>query len=324
MTAAGGADQQSARIADEAAHWLAQIRGGAADQAAFEDWFSADPAHADAYESVLASWEASMSIDRPSAVHAAAAPSGTPARGRARYGWAALAAGMLIALFAFGPGELGRSGGGPAAAIALASKVGEIRTFRLADGSTVVLDTSSALSGTLTARTRNVRLLRGRARFDVAALADRPFVVETQAGSVTATGTVFDVGLDGSAMTVGTLRGAVVVRRANSVRRVLPGQILTVASDSTFEGPRLMRASETRWTTGMLSFENARLADVIATANRYGIVKIAGAADIGDLRFTGTIRPTRTDALAHVLAETFGLALARGGEGSYILSRQPG
>src|SRR3546814_6360827 len=70
--------------------------------------------------------------------------------------------------------------------------VGGRRNIRLADGSVVELDEGSELSTDFNKSRRELKLERGRARFEVAH-EGRPFIVLAGGGSVTARGTVFDV-----------------------------------------------------------------------------------------------------------------------------------
>jgi transmembrane sensor len=84
----------------------------------------------------------------------------------------------------------------------------EQRRVQLADGTVVLLAPESAIDVVYGAGTRRVRLLKGRAYFDVAA-DRRPFVV--QAGEVEARdiGTAFDIGLDVRGVDVAVREGIV-------------------------------------------------------------------------------------------------------------------
>jgi transmembrane sensor len=315
-------DEAPARIEDEATAWLSSLRSGQGDQAAFEIWYSSDPAHAAAYDAVLASWEA-MAMLGPAAVPAATSrPPQVALTGRRRAIITALAAALVLAVFAAGVGGFWPFGAQPAEAVVLVSRIGEIRTVRLADGTVVTLDSDTALSGSVSSQGRSFRLLRGRARFAVAAASSQPLVVESGAASVSGSDTVFDVGVGDGALSVGALRGSPEIRSAQASQHLSAGQIVTLRGDGVVVGPRVLRASETRWTTGMLSFENARLGDVVAAANRYAAIKIVVEGNAAELRFTGTIRPTRTDALAKMLAATFGLDLVHDPVGNYLLARR--
>src|SRR5690606_33491641 len=87
--------------------------------------------------------------------------------------------------------------------------IGESRIVSLADGSTVQLDTGTAIALFDGAEGRGVRLLSGRAWFEVARDADRPFRVAASDVTITVTGTQFDVGLTGDAVEVGLAEGSV-------------------------------------------------------------------------------------------------------------------
>jgi hypothetical protein len=71
----------------------------------------------------------------------------------------------------------------------------------------------------------------------------------------------------------------------------------------------------------MLVFDDRRLADVIAQANRYSEhpIVLADRAS-GALHFTGTVAAKDTEGLAGLLAASFHLALTRDAEGNFILS----
>src|SRR3546814_1157465 len=64
-------------------------------------------------------------------------------------------------------------------------------------------------------------------------------------------------------------------------------------STEPLQPPQLLAASETSWISGMLSFENAPLADAVAAANRYNVQRIILVdATSREFRFTGTFRAT--------------------------------
>lgn len=323
MNASQDAGDESARIEEEAVRWLASLRGGHGDQAGFERWYSEDPAHAHAYDQLLASWDA-MALLTPAVPTVSDQASGSArGSGHRRTIIMAIAAVLILGIFAIGIGGPGWFGAQPATAVALSSKVGEIRRIRLADGSIVTLDSDSAVSGSLSAASRTLRLVRGRVRVELAAASPTPLVVETDAGTVSGSLGSFDVGLRDGILTAASIRGGLDVRRAGASQHVAVGQIIASVPNDGLGDPRIIRASEMRWTTGMLSFENDRLADVVAAVNRYAVTKIVAQGAASDLRFTGTIRPTRTDAVAHMLAATFDLDLGHDAAGNYILtSRQ--
>ncbi|MEI9850127.1 MAG: FecR domain-containing protein [Sphingomonas sp.] len=134
-------------------------------------------------------------------------------------------AASLVAVIAIGAMLLlspMRDGGAPvpgAAVVAteLASPVGTIRRVTLDDGSVVTLDTGTRLEVAFTQGERRLRLLAGRARFEVAHDAGRPFIVAAGDGEVVATGTIFDVSLVGARPRVRLIQGSVEVRSRSAV-----------------------------------------------------------------------------------------------------------
>ncbi len=317
-------------LIDEAAAWLARLRDAPTldDQQAFETWYAADPAHTDAYDIVLHGWEASGKM-----AAAAQFPAQRPragAQSRSGYALATAAALLLVVLTGFGLNRLGLFQRATAPSAELASSVGEIRTLTLSDGSRVTLDTDSRLQIAFTTTERTMRLARGRARFDVAHDADRPFIVLAGGGSITAHGTVFDVAIADARVTVALLRGSVEVRQKSAptgannpvARRMLaPGQAVTMMQTEPLAPPQPLRLSEARWVSGMLSFEDARLAEIVAAANRYTTTQInLTDAASRDLRFTGTFKATDAAGLAKMLAATFALRLSQDAKGNFLLA----
>src|SRR3546814_1264895 len=73
--------------------------------------------------------------------------------------------------------------------------LGERRVVTLADGSTVSLDAASEVRVAYSERARELALVRGQARFDVAHDPRRPFAVQARDQRVVATGTAFNVDL---------------------------------------------------------------------------------------------------------------------------------
>jgi transmembrane sensor len=65
--------------------------------------------------------------------------------------------------------------------------------IRLADGSRVQLNTDSEIDVSLQKERRQIRFVKGEARFDVAHDPSRPFLVTARDGSLQAMGTVFNL-----------------------------------------------------------------------------------------------------------------------------------
>lgn len=157
------------------------------------------------------------------------------------------------------------------------------RVFDLADGSRVTLDGGTVLKVRMRARGRDLALVKGQARFDVAHDASRPFRVHADGRLVTALGTRFTVDLLGPAMRVTLLEGRVVVSRDPAVpappagaqtRSVTlrPGERLILGGGAPAEPARIETVSGAQaiaWEQGQLVFEDEPLAAVAARISRY-------------------------------------------------------
>ena len=163
--------------------------------------------------------------------------------------------------------------------------IGEVRTVRLPDGSRIILDTDSLIRVALTKTTRGIVLERGRARFEVAHAAQWPFVVTAGGGTITAHGTVFDVDTY-RRVRVSLISGTVDVRypavRDQPIPRVIrlsPGQQLRFdpAMIVAPEAPVRTLPSDTQWVTGMKTFDDVPVRDILDEVNRYSKTKIVMA-----------------------------------------------
>lgn len=319
-------------VREEAIAWLTRLQSSSDDDdhSAFEAWYAADTRHADIYDDVLDNWDRmALAAHTPAGEARRRLPTRRDARLASRPALAAVAALVLVILSGFGLHQLGLLGSSRSNPAEIASRIGEIRTITLSDGSRVTLDTNSTLAIAYSPSERRLTLEHGRARFDVAHDAKRPFVVTAGSGMVIAHGTVFDVDLQGPRVTVSLLRGSVEVRNAaagqvgeaKKGRLLAPGQRLALEQRMPPGAPVALRASETRWPTGMLSFEDAPLIEVVTAVNRYSSTQIILADPaIRALRFTGTFAATDAPGFARMLAATFNLDLSRDDHGNMILA----
>ncbi len=180
-----------------AAAWLSRRDRGLTPEEAveFACWRAEDPRHEAAIADLSAMWSALDDLSELQGKVATqpetAKPKPRPMRRRVWLGWSlAAAAGVaLVASFAIrreSPTEA-------VVAINYATAVGEQRAVTLADGSTLRLNTDSAVAVRYAAKERRVELARGEARFTVIQDAARPFVVATGGVEARALGTSFVV-----------------------------------------------------------------------------------------------------------------------------------
>lgn len=305
-------------IADEAARWQSESFDGALPperQAALDAWLAADPRHARTYAEMRALWADMAAVPETPALRASlAAPEPRRRRerwmregGRRRLVAPAIAA--SLALLAVGAVE-----DWPMRLQADAmTATGERRTIALPDGSSVQLDTGSAVAVDFDGRRRMVRLLKGEAAFAVAPEPARPFTVAAGGGSTTALGTRFLVRRDGDET------GVVVTE--HSVRVVGPGGGSAVVGEGqglVYGGAGGIGAVTTvnsgdamAWTEGVLVFKDAPLATVVDEIGRYhrGYVRVLG--DARALRVSGVFRVDDPVAALDQLQRSLGLRSTR-------------
>lgn len=308
----------------QAAHWLARMRApdAEASREAFEAWLAAAPGHRSAYNRAAEIFAMGKLLAEPAASVPAATPARVPRKIPATVLGALAAGAVAIAGWALwypegaGPDRREAVAATTIDARTIATVAGGTRMVRLADGSSVHLAGDTALRIEIAAGRRDLKLLRGTARFEVAH-EQRPFVVRAGGGSVTARGTVFEVALARSGkVDVRLLQGAVDValphaRSASQppVRQLAAGESLSfvsVAEPEAAPTPRTGAAMPAD--TGVArDFEATPVAELIALANRGAARPIRlGDPELGAKHVSGRFRVDDTGLLARRLGALFG------------------
>lgn len=318
----------------EATEWFVRMRGGEAERhrADFERWLARGALHRTAYNRIANLYSAGKRVNWDKL------PSPRPVRGAAKRMWMAslgiVALAGFVAWRAIGvpmaPGD-GASqvtqvdAGRKSEAIQYATRLGEIRTVRLSDGSKLTIDTDTLVTVDFGPAERQLRLERGRARFDVAHEA-RPFVVDAGDTVVIARGTLFDVSYHAARkIEVHLVHGAVDVKRrgagATPATRLSPGDSIVydgTAAPQRLEAPAARQQED--WPDGMVEFRSEPLATVIAHINRYAVTKIRLADPrLGAVEVSGVFRIDDPEQLAGHLAQLLELQVERS-SGEIILS----
>lgn len=253
------------RAEDEAAEWLillAENPENATLQADFEAWRGAHPLHAEIWARTMRAYDLAGPALRKPVLQTISDPAPSRRRRVVRAAVLAIAAAIAIALT---PSVLLRL----QADVTTASA--ETRVLDLADGSQVRLAPQSAVSVAVTAEGRQVRLLKGRAFFEVTPDPSRPFTVQAGDTRVTVVGTAFEVrrGENGTAIAVS--HGRVRVENAK-----LPpeGELLGVGdgisvTDAGAERHRVDAAELADWRSGRLTLRDVAIAAVIDELRPY-------------------------------------------------------
>lgn len=313
------------RVRRQAARWLARLNGSpsGSDRAAFERWYGADPAHAEAFERMKALHGASGLLRHTEAARTRTLASSPPIEARS-YGYAFAGLAALAAISAVllnVPGLLPRTAN--AQVLMYATKVGEIRQVPLPDGSQLTLDTATTVRVELRPDVRHVIVRQGRARLAMSPRDRRPFVVDAGPGRVSGQAATFDVAVEDGCATVRPIAGVVTVnsRASSTPERLSAGQTVVLAATGTRIEPKAAPTSDALWPTGRVDFDNMPLDQVVREANRYDPNHIdLSDGSLARLRVTGTFRAGDTVGLARSLKAAFGLRLDRAANGDWILS----
>ncbi len=294
------------------------------DETELEAWLAESFAHKAAYWRLSSGWR---TAGRLAAL--ASRPGTRPARPWTfRAGLVGIAAGiaclLAVTIFAFRVHQPDRQE--ERIAIAYATPVGGRDAIDLPDGSHMELNTATRLRSATGKTDRQIWIEEGEAFFRVVHDPAHPFVVHAGRYRVTVLGTSFAVRRQGEAVTVSVVEGRVRVDRANGdpVQIGRPAPLLGAGQRAILRGAEMMvTASDTArvaqtlaWRDGMLSFDGAALADIVAEFNRYDDRRIVVAdPGVAAIRITGTFRSSNSAAFLRLLREAYGLRVeARGKE----------
>jgi transmembrane sensor len=299
-------------VDSQASRWLS-LRDArtpsAEEETAFDRWINADIRHRVAYLRLEATWKRSdrlrdlRPLDRdvnPELLR--------PQRLHSRWPLA-LAASLVLALVAAGyflaQSRIGWQ--------QYETRIGGFSRIVLEDGSVIDLNTDSEVRVRLAADRREVRLVRGEGRFQVAHDRQRPFLVSAADASVRAVGTAFSVRLrEASQVDVLVAEGTVAVASST-----IPHAPPVTAGEAAVLQPHHMSVrhvepevlqSRLAWTSGRLQFRGESLGEAVAEFNRYNRRQIRLADDsLTRLRVGGTFNATDPESFAAALSNAFRL-----------------
>lgn len=307
-------------VADQALDWFARLRNGepdAATHAAFRAWLAEDPRHAAEFRSLETLWNSKPFIE---AVKTLPVDRRALIRPKARR-WplpAALAASVLLAV---GIWQF------PALTIAVEADyltaTGSQTTVDLPDGSTMMLNTDTAVALDFDVGRRHVHLLRGEAFFDVVHDPAHPFTVSGHYGEVQVLGTAFSVKTSDDEDEVVLERGRVQVLCLCDDKdraELSPGEAVSITASAVSPVHASDLSTRLAWREGRIIFENARLGTVLEELRRYHRAPILVADErVNRLVVTGNYRLDNVDGALRTLADATGVGLYRLPGGLIIL-----
>ncbi|ELK4796425.1 TPA: FecR domain-containing protein [Pseudomonas aeruginosa] len=262
-------------LVQDAAHWCMRLHAedcSEEERAEFRRWLASDPRHADEYAAMEEIWQLSELLPRRSDTPAAAPAWPCPRTTRRRH-WRNQARAAALALFLLpASAYLGWLQGWIPSSYQRYTAQDNIRHVTLPDGSEVELDLKTHLSFANFRDIRRVVLDNGEAYFHVTHDTAHPFVVRAGKGSITVTGTRFNVWKYQDNVVVTVTEGSVKVRSEGSGNdsSLTPGM-----QASYYPGllQPLVEAVDTRqalaWREGRLILDDLPLAQALPLINRY-------------------------------------------------------
>ncbi len=216
-----------------------------------------------------------------------------------------------------------------------ATRAGERRVVTLADKSQVTLDSRSEVRVKYSAHRRELKLIKGQARFNVAPDTDRPFSVTADGHEVIAIGTSFNVDLFGATVLVTLIKGSVMVSSTSaSIDKPgvdgSPSNIVLHAGEQVVFAPkaspsvaRVNLVQATAWEEGEVMAENDSLAVVVPRMNRYAQhAVIIGDPQTGELRISGVFRTDEVEGFVSTISAYLPVRVERQADGTIRLTHR--
>ncbi|WP_043312187.1 FecR domain-containing protein [Pseudomonas sp. ML96] len=291
-----------------AAQWYARLTAetaGEGEQLAWQRWLESDPAH-------YAAWQRIESVrQQMGQVPGQLAASTLAAAGQSRR---RVLLGMALLVSASGVAGLGwRSDAGRRLAADFRTTVGERRSFTLADGSQLLLNTDSAVDALFDEQQRLLVLRGGEVLIETAPdPLGRPFSVATAHGSVRALGTRFTVRLDDNGSSVAVLAKAVEVSTPG-----MPTPVRLEAGQQTrftragVQPPQASHADVAAWQQGSLIAIDRPLGELIDELARYRSGWLRCDPAIASVKVSGAFPLDDTDRALDALEKGFPIRVVR-------------
>jgi transmembrane sensor len=234
---------------------------------------------------------------------------------------------------------------------------GERRVVTLADGSRVQLDSLTELHVHYSENARDLKLIKGQARFDVARDVQRPFSVAAAGRKVIATGTSFNVDLLSRNLYVTLIEGKVVILSQSATVPRAPGvqvparpeaaatsdvvlanvaqppQVVELEAGQQFALSESGEASvapanvqqATAWQSGQIVVENEPLSSVIMRVNRYAAQPISVTDEkIAALRISGVFNTGDIAGFISTVTHYLPIKAEQSGDVIHLSSTVPG
>jgi transmembrane sensor len=319
---------------EQASLWAARLEGSVltdSDRAALEAWLAGDPSR----RSLLSSYcslSARLDVMVPE-LAAAGSIELPPVQERPRAAWnpwKVATAGMAAAALALGVFQFERVRGSTED---LSTPAGQRGSFTLSDGTRVELNANTSITVDNGRTERRVHLANGEAFFVVSRDKSRPFTVDTPAGSVRVTGTIFNVLTEAaSQLDVTVVEGSVQVRpddasgaHASDSTVLEAGGVLKAEGGSvsitTLQPAEIDDALA--WRRGQIVCNAMSVSEALARFSHYYGRVMTATAGAGAGRAAGQYSLGNLDEFLDFLHGSMNLSVVRSADGTVRVS-QPG
>ncbi|AEG01113.1 FecR domain-containing protein [Methylomonas methanica] len=285
------------RVLAQAAEWFALFRSGQVHQsetAEWQAWLVEHPDHQAAWARVEFHIDRFKSLPPKTALAALTAPDLQRRR--------AIKNLVLLGVVGLSSWQFSRGGYWREWTADYHVVQGEIQTITLADGSTVILDSGSALNVEFGMDLRRLHLISGEIYIETAkdnAAKQRPFVVDTLDGRVRALGTRFSVSQQTDFSQVAVFADTVEIQPSNPSA---PKHLLHGGQEARFASHRVesiqpIQLDRPAWSQGVIEADNIPLSEFLLQLNRYRKGYLTCAPEIADMRIIGSFPLKDTDKI---------------------------
>lgn len=332
----GPAPGHDRALRDQAQLWVARLAGGEISEAEIdqlEGWLAADPAHARSFSRERALWQdlkAAMTETAPADAMPQPAPA-QPSRREMPPRRALLSRRPLLSrrrLLRLAPMAVAASIAAMVAPSVMLdlradhrTAAGEVRRLALPDGTTAMLDSNSAIAVDFSGDQRQVRLLAGRAWFDVRH-ETRPFTVAAMGGVTRDIGTGFEVDRADDAVEIGVTEGSVQVRAPDGSQSapLHQGSRIRYSRSGLVPLAPLSASQLAAWRNGEILLEHRRIDSAIAEIARYRRAPVWVLGDFGQAApVSGLFLIERPDEAINTIARMRGLRITSLPGGALII-----
>jgi transmembrane sensor len=300
--------ENSSRSNDQAAAWLAKLHSDArtpADEKAFKEWLASSADNVAAFEAADRAWSALGAITLEEFPYASKRNLLSRRNVLAGLGLSAIIGSGLLVPRA-------------AAAKVYETRIGEQRRLSLDDGSWLFLDAQTRVSILFGRASRAAEIQYGRANFQVAADAKRPFIVDAAGHRVVSDHCDFDIRCDHGKVQVVMIHGEASVEPTDGPasrkgRRLKSGERLIATKYTEIQdNPDL--AAVISWQTGQQTFDDTALLEAANEMNRYSAVKLKVDPAASGLKVSGVYAVGDNRAFANSVRAFLPVTVAQDGD----------